>query len=116
MSTYSESRLESRIMEAISTMIVTQVIKNPHLSRFTSVTDVRLASDNTSATVYISTAMEKDLDRSVKALNSASGFIQTRLASVLKTRNTPVLTFVADRSYIEGERINNLIDKALGKD
>ena len=38
-------------MEAISTMIVTQVIKNPHLSRFTSVTEVRLSSDNAYATV-----------------------------------------------------------------
>lgn len=115
MSTYSGSRLESRVMEAISTMIVTGVIKNPHLSRFTSVTDVKLSSDNAYATVYVSTVMEKDLDRSVKALNSASGFIQNRLGAILKTRNTPVLKFVPDTSYIEGERINNLIDEALGK-
>ena len=115
MSTYSGSRLESRVMEAISTMIVTGVIKNPHLSRFTSVTDVKLSSDNAYATVYVSTVMEKDLDRSVKALNSAAGFIQNRLGAILKTRNTPVLKFVPDISYIEGERINNLIDEALGK-
>ena len=103
------------MLEAISTMIVTGVIKNPHLSRFTSVTEVRLSSDNAYATVYVSTVMEKDLERSVKALNSASGFIQTRLAAILKTRNTPVLRLVPDTSYIEGERINNLIDEALGK-
>ena len=59
--------------------------------------------------------MEKDLERSVKALSSASGFIQGRLGTILKTRNTPVLRFVADRSYQEGERINHLIDEALGK-
>lgn len=115
MSSYSESRLESRIMEAVSTMIVTGVIKNPHLSRFTSVTEVRLSPDNAYASVYVSTAMEKDLERSVKALNSAAGFIQSRLAAILKTRNTPVLKFIPDTSYIEGERINNLIDEALGK-
>ena len=114
MSNYSTGRLESRVMEAVSTMIVTGVIKNPHLSRFTSVTDVKLSSDNAYATVYVSTVMEKDLDRSVKALNSAAGFIQARLAAILKTRNTPVLRFVSDTSYIEGERINSLIDEALG--
>lgn len=115
MSSYSESRLESRIMEAVSTMIVTGVIKNPHLSRFASVTEVRLSPDNAYASVYVSTVMEKDLERSVKALNSAAGFIQSRLAAILKTRNTPVLKFIPDTSYIEGERINNLIDEALGK-
>ncbi len=116
MSQYSGARLESRIMEAVSTMIVQGMIKNPHLSRFTSVTEVKLSVDNAYATVYVSTVMEDDLERSVKALNSASGFIQSHLAKILRTRNTPVLTFVGDRSYAEGERINALIDKALGKD
>ena len=115
MSEFSGARLESRILEAISTMIVNGMIKNPHLSRFASITDVKLASDNTSATVLVSAITESELDRSVKALNSASGFIQAHIAKVLKTRNTPVLLFKADRSYQEGEKINNLIDKAMGR-
>ena len=115
MTKHSEARLESRILEAISTMVVTGAIKNPHLSPFTSITEVRLSVDNAYATVFVSTVMEKDLERSVKALSSASGFIQGRLGAILKTRNTPVLRFVADRSYQEGERINHLIDEALGK-
>ena len=115
MSQYSEERLESRILESISTMIVTGVIKNPSLSRFCSVTEVSLSPDNAYADVFVSCFMEKDLARSVKALNSAAGFIQGHLAKILKTRNTPVLRFIPDTSYQEGERINNLIDKALGK-
>lgn len=115
MSQYSEERLESRILESISTMIVTGVIKNPSLSRFCSVTEVSLSPDNAYADVFVSCLMEKDLAKSVKALNSATGFIQGHLAKILKTRNTPVLRFIPDTSYQEGERINNLIDKALGK-
>ena len=48
-------------------------------------------------------------------LNSASGFIQSHVAKVLKTRNTPRLTFKADRSFIEGEKLSSLIDKAMGR-
>ncbi len=115
MSQYAGARLESRIMEAISTLIVTGQVKNPHLSRFTSITDVELSPDGAYATVFVSTVEEEALERSVKALESAAGFIQARLAKVLKTRNTPVLRFVADNSWREGERVNVLIDEALGR-
>ena len=42
MSEHTGKRLESRILETISTMIVSGMIKNPHLSRFTSITEVDL--------------------------------------------------------------------------
>ncbi len=115
MSEHTGKRLESRILETISTMIISGMIKNPHLSRFTSITEVNLSADNANATVYVSTAEEKALDRSVAALNSAAGFIQGHVAKVLKTRNTPRLVFRADRSFIEGEKISSLIDKAMGR-
>ena len=41
-------------------------------------------------------------------------FIQHRIAQVLRTKNTPRLTFLRDDSYKEAERINRLIDEALG--
>ncbi len=115
MSEFSQERLEKRIMEAISSLIVTGAIKNPHLSPFTSVTRVELAPDNTEARIYVSSMPEERIDSSVRALNSASGFIQSRIAQVLKTKNTPVLTFFRDDSYREAERINRLIDEAIGK-
>lgn len=115
MSEYSGKRLENRILETISTMIVNGMIKNPNLSRFTSITEVDLSSDNANATVYVSCADERGLDKTVRALNSASGFIQTHIAKVLKTRNTPKLLFKADNSFIKGERLNNIIDEAMGR-
>ena len=113
MSEFSQKRLESRIAEAIGELIVSGAIKNPHLSPFTSVTRVLLSPDNAQCSVYVSALPDNRIDPSVKALNSAKGFIQSRLGAVLKTRNTPVLTFFRDDSYREAERVNRLIDEAM---
>ncbi len=113
MSEFSQSRLESKLMESISSLIISGAIKNPHLSVFTSVTRVELAPDNTSARIYVSSMPEERIDASVRALNSAKGFIQHRIADVLRTKNTPVLEFFRDDSYREAERINKLIDEAV---
>ncbi len=113
MSEFSQKRLESRIAEAVGRLIVSGAIKNPHLSPFTSVTRVELAPDNTLATVYVSAMPEERIDPSVKALNSARGFIQSRLGQLLKTKNTPVLSFCRDDSYREAEKVNRLIDEAM---
>ena len=113
MSEFSQKRLENRIMETVGSLIVSGAIKNPLLSPFTSVTWVVLAPDIASATVYVSSVPENRIDPSVRALESAKGFIQRRLGEVMKTRNTPVLTFRRDDSYREAERVNRLIDEAM---
>ena len=117
MSEFSQERLETKILETISSLIVTGAVKNHNLSTLTSITRVELSPDNSSAKVYVSYLFDNSqLDKSVKALSDASGFIQSRLAKVLKTKNTPVLRFIKDNSYIEGERINRLIDYVVAKD
>ncbi len=113
MSEFSQQRLEHRIMEAIGSLIVSGAIKNHHLSPFTSVTRVELSPDNAAATVYVSSVPENRIDASVKALENAKGFIQGRLGSILKTKNTPVLSFRRDDSYREAEKVNRLIDEAM---
>ncbi len=116
MGEFSQERLESRIMEAVSSLIVSGQIKDPRLSSFASVTKVELSIDNAYAKIFISSLDDnKSLNNSVKALNSAAGFIQTRLAKILRTRNTPVLTFIKDTSYIEGEKLNRIIDEEIRK-
>lgn len=112
MSEFSQSRLESRIKEGISSLIVSGAVKNHNLSTLVSVTGVDLSPDNSQAKVYISyIADNQTLDKSVLALNQASAFIQARIARLIRTKKTPVLTFVKDSSYIEGEKLNRLIDE-----
>lgn len=112
MSEFSHKRIESHMIEAISLMIVRGEIKNPGLSRFVSISEIILSPDVSHARIKVSTFEDESaLNRSVRALNSASGFIQKRIAKVLKTRNTPILEFVADKSIRDGMQVNQLIDK-----
>ena len=114
MSEFSQKRLESRILESVSELIISGAIKYPLLSTMTSITRVELAPDNSQARCYVSSALsDKSLDKSVKALNSAAGFIQSRIAHVLRTKNTPRLEFLKDEAFKEGERINSIIDLAM---
>ena len=114
MSEYSSDRLKAKLIEVISTLIVRGEIKNPNLSTFTSITRVDLAPDNSVATVYVNSFLDDDqLNKSVKALNSAAPYVQSRIAKVIQTRNTPVLTFKADTPYREGEKINELISSLV---
>lgn len=90
MSEFSQARLEAKILESISSLIVSGAIKNHNLSTLTSVTRVELAADNASAKVFVSSLYDDGrLDKSVKALNQASAFIQSRLSAVMRTKNTP---------------------------
>ncbi len=114
MSEYSQKRIESKLMEAISMLIVTGEIKQPNLSTLCSVSRLELSKDNAYATVYISSVLTDDsLERSVVALQSAAGYIQKRVGAFLKTRNTPKLKFKADFSIKDGQQVNELIDSLV---
>ena len=110
MDSYNAKRLESRILEAINTLIVSGEIKNPGLSRFATATDIELSKDNSFARVYVSCLEENRHQKSVDALQSAAGFIQSRLAKILKTRNTPKLVFEMDTTQREASRVNDLLE------
>ena len=109
MGDYAQNRLESRIVEAVNMLIVKGDIKNPKLSRFASISDIELSKDNAYATLYVSCLDDASLTKSAAALQSAAGFIQSRLAGVLKTKNTPRLTFVADTTQRDANRIDELL-------
>ena len=95
-------------------LIVKGEIKNQHVSTLCSVSRVEVSPDNAFAIVYISSVMDENtLNKSVEALQGASGFIQKRVGAFLKTRNTPVLHFKADTSLREGQKLNALIDSLV---
>ena len=111
MSGFNKERIESRLIEAISLLIVNKEIKSPDLSSLCSVSRAELSSDNAYATIYISSVLDdQSLKKSVDALNRASGFIQKKVGGFLKTRNTPVLTFKADNSVKEAHTVNTLLN------
>jgi len=110
MSDWAQNRLESRIIETINTLISNGSIKNPKLSSFCYVSDLKLSKDKAYATLYVNCFNEKELNNSVAALQSASGYIQSKLAGVLKIKNTPKLSFVIDETSRTADRIDKILD------
>lgn len=109
-------KIESLILEIISTMIVMQEIKDPRVSTFLSVKEVRVSNDLTSAKVFI-TSFQKEttLDKAVAALNHAAGYIQGVLGKKMASRTTPKLQFLADHSIQESIELNSKIDEITKK-
>jgi ribosome-binding factor A len=105
-------RVESLLREEISLMIITNVIKDPRVSTFLSVTEVKVSKDTNYAKVYVSSFQkDKTLEAGVEALNHAAGFIQNRLGEKLSLRNTPHLTFITDHSIKQGIEITQKIEE-----
>lgn len=105
-------RVQALIRDEIGTMIVMGIVKDPRISHMSSVTDVRVSKDINYAKVYISSFEDHaSLEKTVAALNHASGFIQQRLAKRMKTRNTPKLSFFMDNSIENGIRMTNLLEE-----
>ena len=112
MAGYSQQRLEEKIIKAISLMIVQKEIKNSKISSLVSVSHVQLSSDNSYATVYITGINDDEyLKNSIIGLNESKSFIQSKLGSFLKTKNTPKLSFKKDESIEISEKMDKLFEE-----
>ena len=68
-----------------------------------SINRVEITSDLSYGKVYVSSFMShKETLKGVKGLESAAGFIQTKLSKKLRLRQFPKLTFIMDSSIEEG--------------
>lgn len=106
-------RLESSIKQQVSLLLTRGQIKDPRiLGESLWVSKIAASRDLSFCRIYIS-SFHKDAqsEKIVRALNHASGYIQSRLN--LKTKNTPKLRFFPDHSLEESFEINRLIDKAV---
>ncbi|MGJ8688341.1 MAG: 30S ribosome-binding factor RbfA [Gammaproteobacteria bacterium] len=117
-------------------MLIQLEVNDPRVG-MVSVTSVKLSRDLAYADVYVTVmgsidgaaalspgvTLDKagDLDKleieaSVKALNSASGFLRTMLSKRLTLRITPRLKFHYDESVSRGQYLSSLIDRAIAED
>jgi ribosome-binding factor A len=100
---YRTERLGQLIQEQISALILEGRIKDPRVTSFLSITRVNVARDLSYADVYVSNIREQaNIERGAEGLQSAAGFIQSRLGAVMHIRKTPRLRFHADSSVREG--------------
>lgn len=102
-------RLNSLLKEVISE-VIRRDVRNPHVNELVSVTRVDITKDLHYAKVYIS-VIGTDLQKTetVKALNSAAGFIAVNSAKKVVMRYFPALTFILDDSVDKHMRIEELL-------
>jgi ribosome-binding factor A len=101
-------RVDEAMREVLSAAITSE-LKDPRVG-FVTVTSVQTSSDLRHARVYASVlGDETRRELSMKALESARGFLQRRVASELRLKHTPQLTFVYDDTAERADRLERLL-------
>jgi len=114
MKTHRLARVAEVIREVASETILFE-LRDPRVKGVT-VTRAEVSGDLQHAKVYVSvmgTPGEEQL--CLHGLRHAAGFIQSKLASRLKTRFTPVINFVLDLGVKKSIEVSRLINEALAE-
>lgn len=115
MSKQRTKRISEEIKKIVSHLIMVNM-KDPRVSKMTSVVHVDTTNDLSYTNIYISVYDPKaDPLKTLEGLNSAKGFIRKEIGRELKLRITPEPVFVLDRSIENGMYINQLL-KDVGAD
>jgi ribosome-binding factor A len=101
-------RVNESIKEILGDAITTE-LKDPRIG-FVTVTDVDTSPDLRAARVYVSVlGTDEERERSLEGLRSSHGFLQGKIASSMRMKRTPTLTFEYDESAERGDRISRLL-------
>ncbi|MBP3348526.1 MAG: 30S ribosome-binding factor RbfA [Clostridia bacterium] len=91
-------RMQQQILEYLGRLIHEEV-KDPRVSRLTSIVRVDVAHDLKYARVHVSTlGSPKEQQDAIEGLNSAKGFLRSRLSRIMQTKIAPEIVFVSDTS------------------
>jgi ribosome-binding factor A len=114
MKTHRLARVAEAVREVASETILYE-LRDPRVKMVT-VTRTEVSGDLQHAKVYVSvmgTPQEQQL--TLRGLQHAAGFIQSKLARRLQTRFTPVLQFVLDQGVKHSIEMTRLINEALAQ-
>ncbi len=109
MNQFRKNRVGELIREVISEIILYK-IKDPRVQGIT-ITEVRMAADLKSATVYFSSLGDGKSLIHKQGLEAASGFIRRQLRLEVDLKYTPALSFVYDEAFDNFARIDSLLKK-----
>jgi len=105
-------RLNEQFREEISDLVLRHM-KDPRIGGLVTITEVDISPDLTRAKVFVSVLGSDDEKKStLRALGTASGFLQRELRRRLTIRRMPELAFLADESMEHGQRILTLLNEA----
>ena len=101
-------RVDEAIRQVIGDVVAGE-LKDPRVG-FVTVTDVRTSADLRHARVYVSvlgTAEEREA--SLGGLQSAHGYLQSRIAGELRLKRTPALQFRYDDTTERAMRVDSIL-------
>jgi ribosome-binding factor A len=98
------------IRHALTDILSREEFADPDLQgKSITITEVRVSPDLKACTAFAAPLGGKDMDKTIAALNRAQGFLRGRLAREVELRAVPTLRFVADDSYDEARRIEEIL-------
>jgi ribosome-binding factor A len=107
-------RVDEAVKQVLSEAIPT--LKDPRIG-FVTVTAVDTTTDLDHAKVWVSVfGTERQRERTLAALEGATGVLQAVLGRELELRRTPRLEFVYDRAVEHGVHMTHLIDELAPTD
>jgi ribosome-binding factor A len=96
-------------MREVLSAAITTDLQDPRIG-FVTVTAVDTSPDLRHARVHVSVLGDEEArEGTLEGLRSAHGFLQRRVASELRLKHTPTLTFAYDDSVDRGMRISELL-------
>lgn len=112
MSTRRTARVASVIREVVSTAIL-QELRDPRIQNVT-VLGAEVSADLRYAKVAISVlGTEKEAALTLHGLESARGYLQSKVAARVKTRYTPELRFEIDKGIQKSFEAARILDEVL---
>ena len=108
-------RLAEEIREEVARMVATE-LKDPRLG-FVTVIRVELAHDLRYARVHVGVlGDEREREKSLVALRSASGFVRRELGRRLRIHHTPEIDFRYDKGIEATDRVARLLQEEADRE
>ncbi|HSR35620.1 MAG TPA: 30S ribosome-binding factor RbfA [Desulfurivibrionaceae bacterium] len=107
-----------RVADAIKAevaMLLLQKVKDPRLEGV-NITQVTVTDDLSCARIYYTVLRQEAAADAAKGLASAKGFIRSTIAQSLNLRAVPDLVFTHDRTAVEQQRLEKLLQEIRDED
>ena len=103
-------RVGEEIRHAIAALIERGAMKDPELRDVpVTVTEVRISPDLRNAQVFVTPLGGGDTARIVAALNRAAPYFRAQVASSLRLKFAPRISFAADTSFEQATKIDAIL-------
>jgi ribosome-binding factor A len=111
-------RVGEEMRHALSEILRDNRLSDPDLQdKVITVTEVRISPDLRNATAFVMPLGGTDTEKTVGALNRASGYFRGELARAINMRYAPTIRFRADETFEEASRIERILhDPAVARD